>query len=403
MNRLRLAVVVTHPIQYHACLWRALAGEEDIDLRVFYCLDPTLRGVDDQEFDLRVKWDLPLLDGYRSRFFRNLNPSGRWRGFFRYINPGLIAEICLGKYDYIYCHGYRHLTHLSVMIGARLTGKKVIFRGIGYNQGRDQYSLLRRYLLSILYKLPSVCLYIGRMNREYYRSFGVPELRLVHSPHVVDNFYFSRRAEELISEKDRIRARFGIQPGEKVILFCGKFIKKKQPLMLLEAFLKASIGREWVLMMVGEGALKDKLQERGASDPKKKVIFTGFLNQSKISDAYAISEILILPSTAGETWGLTVNEAMNFSCGVIVSDMVGCGPELVEGEAGEIFRYDDMDDLIGKIKRLTSDEKLLRYYQENAKKTISKWGVSEFVIGVRRALSLDIDETEKSECRTSSV
>ncbi len=66
--------------------------------------------------------------------------------------------------------------------------------------------------------------------------------------------------------------------------------------------------------------------------------FTGFLNQTEMWKAYVPADAFVLPSTNGETWGLVTNEAMLFGLPVIVSDQVGCGPDLVvEGETGYVF------------------------------------------------------------------
>ena len=51
-----------------------------------------------------------------------------------------------------------------------------------------------------------------------------------------------------------------------------------------------------------------------------------------------LADDLVLASTNGETWSLVTYEAMLFGLPVIVSDQVGCGPDLVrEGETGFIF------------------------------------------------------------------
>jgi len=57
--------------------------------------------------------------------------------------------------------------------------------------------------------------------------------------------------------------------------------------------------------------------------------FTGFLNQSEISRAYVAADALVLPSDAGETWGLVVNEAMASGLPCIVSEACGCAEDLV--------------------------------------------------------------------------
>ena len=52
-----------------------------------------------------------------------------------------------------------------------------------------------------------------------------------------------------------------------------------------------------------------------------------------------------MPS-ATEPWGLVVNEAMNAGRAMIVSDHVGCGPDLVRnGDNGFVFKAGNVADL----------------------------------------------------------
>jgi glycosyltransferase involved in cell wall biosynthesis len=54
------------------------------------------------------------------------------------------------------------------------------------------------------------------------------------------------------------------------------------------------------------------------------------------------SAAMILPSYR-EPWGLVVNEALSFGCPVVVSDICGCVPELVnEDVTGYSFRAGDV-------------------------------------------------------------
>jgi glycosyltransferase involved in cell wall biosynthesis len=66
--------------------------------------------------------------------------------------------------------------------------------------------------------------------------------------------------------------------------------------------------------------------------------------------------VLVLPSDGGETWGLVVNEAMACGLPAIVSDAVGCAPDLVEdGKTGFTFPLGDCSAL---AERLASMAKL---------------------------------------------
>jgi hypothetical protein len=74
-EKVRLAYLVSHPIQYQAPLLRRIAQEPDIDLTVFYGSDFSVRGCKDEGFGVGVKWDIPLLDGYRYEFLPSLRDN----------------------------------------------------------------------------------------------------------------------------------------------------------------------------------------------------------------------------------------------------------------------------------------------------------------------------------------
>ena len=73
---IRLAYLVSHPIQYQAPLLRRIAQEPGIELTVFFGSDFSVRGYQDEGFGVEVKWDVPLLDGYRYEFLPTLRDNG---------------------------------------------------------------------------------------------------------------------------------------------------------------------------------------------------------------------------------------------------------------------------------------------------------------------------------------
>jgi len=67
----KLAILVSHPIQYQTPLYKLLSKEPEIDLTVLFCSDWGLKTYKDKGFGKEVKWDIPLLDGYKYKFFKN--------------------------------------------------------------------------------------------------------------------------------------------------------------------------------------------------------------------------------------------------------------------------------------------------------------------------------------------
>ena len=71
-KRVKVAYLVSHPIQYQAPLLRRIAQEPDIDLTVFFGSNFSVQEYVDKGFGVDVKWDVPLLDGYRHEFLPSI-------------------------------------------------------------------------------------------------------------------------------------------------------------------------------------------------------------------------------------------------------------------------------------------------------------------------------------------
>src|ERR1700749_3642016 len=76
VKKVRLAYLVSHPIQYQTPLLRRIAQEPDIELTVLFGSDFSVRGYTDDGFGVEVKWDIPLLDGYHYEFLPVIRDTG---------------------------------------------------------------------------------------------------------------------------------------------------------------------------------------------------------------------------------------------------------------------------------------------------------------------------------------
>ena len=71
-----------------------------------------------------------------------------------------------------------------------------------------------------------------------------------------------------------------------------------------------------------------------------------------MSAYYHAADLLVLPSRHGETWGLVVNEALHHGVPVVVSEAVGCAPDLIEpGRTGEVCAADSAPALAEALTR----------------------------------------------------
>ncbi len=392
MKRYKIAFLVSHPIQYLAPLFRELAKEPALDLGAYYCSEEGARLMRDRGFGKEIKWDIPLLDGYRYKFLKNYSPSPSiFSGFFGLMNFGILNEFKKERYDHLIVCGWNYFTYVFAILAAKILRKKVLLRG----ENPLSHELLaqpwKRFIKKILlgyglFKLIDVFLYIGEENKKFYEYYGVPKGRLVFSPYCVENERLIKSYRDLIGRKEALKEELGIPREKVVVLFSGKLIDKKRPLDLLMAYETLTCGNK-ALLYVGDGALASTLLGYVKMKGLKDVYFLGFRNQSEMPKYYSISDILALPSTVGESWGLVVNEAMCFRLPVVVSDLVGCSADLVKkGENGFIFKTGDVPELASRLKALIENPDMRHAMGERSFEIIEKWNYRVDVENLTKAL-----------------
>lgn len=346
----KLAIIVTHPIQYYVPLFQLLA--EHCDLKVFYTWGEEGMGEKfDPDFKRKISWDLPLLNGYTYEVLNNIASDPGSHHFKGVINPEIITRIKEFHPDKLLVYGWSYSSHLKVL--RYFKGKlPIYFRGDSNlldTQGGLK-KIARSLFLRWIYSYIDKALYVGKANKSYYEQFGLKSNQLIFVPHAIDN---ARFAENRTIESDGLRAKLGIKTNEILILFAGKLEAKKDPETLLNAF--AAINRTDIhLLFVGNGELKQSLESKVEEDAShalsmtNRVHFMDFQNQTQIPVIYQACDLFCLPSKGpGETWGLAVNEAMAAGKAVLVADKVGCHLDLVNSSNG--FTFD-----AGNEKKLSS-------------------------------------------------
>ena len=385
-QRIRVAHLVTHPIQYFAPLYRELARRPEIDLTVYYYSDFSLRGFTNKDFNQEIEWDIPLLGGYKYR----LCPSAAGRtseGLSRKPNWDLLAELVRERYDAIWVMSYASTNAVLARIAALVQGIPILFRDdttLLITRPAWKRAIKQMILRPFLYGAWG--LFVGEENKRYWAHYGIPERRLYFTPHCVDNSYFQNKAKELLPRKSEMRRRFGITDDAPVIFYCGKFTEIKQVLMLLSAYEKIRKSIPCWLLLAGDGPLRPAIEDQVHQNATPGVLMPGFLNQTELPLAYAASDLLALPSIS-ETCGLVVNEAMNFCLPIVVSDRVGCAPDLVKsGWNGFVFPHQDVDALSDALGRLIKDEKMRREFGLRSLDRVAGYGVEACADGIVSAL-----------------
>lgn len=384
----RLAIFVTHPIQYFAPLWRRLAAARNLNLVVHFFSDHSVAGRLDSGFGVDVAWDTPLLSGYEHRFLSRNADLSKPRSVAIRRPTRLLAE---GGFDAVLIHGYTYKFERQVVTAARRLGIRTVLRGEltdEHRTGRTASRFLKDAYLRWFYRqIDSFCC-IGESARRHLQHKNIALERIFSSPYSVDSELFEQQYHT--HDRQRCRRALDIADDQFVLIFSGKLIPRKAPLLLLDAIHGLRCLDRTVLIILGDGPLRDKVREQ-AGALTCRTIMPGFVNQSGLGAFYRAADVFVFPSNA-ETWGLVANEAMHFALPVVVSSNVGCRHDLVEeGVTGLVFPTGDCAALTRCIERCADEPALVRRMGQNAQQRIAGYSVDESAKGIIRALGIPAD------------
>jgi glycosyltransferase involved in cell wall biosynthesis len=340
MRRARLAVVASHPIPYQAPLFARLAKDERLSLMVFFGDDYGVRprrswwGVDD------FVWDGDLASNYPHVFLPNWARRPDASSFLGKLNPGLVPAVLRFRPDAVLLTGYASLYHLLGIAASQLGGARKLYVSDASQPAPPGWrGTVKHAILSRLYGRMDRILVIGARSREHYRSYGVPDAKMVWSPYSVGNARFRAQSERLHGRRAELRAEFGVPVDATCVSCVGRLSPEKNVAELVRGV--AGLPRGF-LLVAGSGPLAADLTALAERLLPGRHRFAGFLNQDRLAEVYAAADVMALCSTF-EPWGLVLNEAMNFGLPLVVSDRVGAGPDLVTaGETGFVYPLGDV-------------------------------------------------------------
>jgi glycosyltransferase involved in cell wall biosynthesis len=386
---LRLAFVASHPVPYHVPTYRELACRSEIELEVLFTHDHGVRETFDVGFGRAVQFDVPLLEGYRYRFPRNLAPRPGLT-FTGQIHPELPAAVARGDYDAVVVHGYQSASTLGALLAPRSRRTRVLLRGesILANPKRSLTKrVAKQILLRALFAKIDHFLAIGTLSREYFEAYGVSSERITVAPYTVDNSYFQQKSSAARRDPAAARRKLGLPADRLIFLYCSKVIAHKRPLDVLHAFAKARSAAPAALVYVGDGeqmsALRLEIRKLRLED---EVFVLGFRNQSDLPEIYGACDVFIQASER-EPWGMVVNEAMACGMAVCASDQVGSARDLVRGN-GAIFPVGDVDRLAQLLEGWARDPDAVARMKRASEALIQGWSAKQTADGVLSGLQL---------------
>ncbi|HSI56041.1 MAG TPA: glycosyltransferase family 1 protein [Ideonella sp.] len=193
--------------------------------------------------------------------------------------------------------------------------------------------------------------------RRNLTDYGFRNIALVARGVDTALFHPARRSEEL-------RRRWGVGPGDLVVLHVGRLAPEKNLGTLAQAFdaiRQVQPGAR--LVLVGDGPSRKELEQRCPG-----AVFAGMRHGDDLAAHYASGDLFVFPSVT-ETYGNVTPEAMASGLPVLAYDYAAASQLVRPTLNGMLARFGNMDDFVRLAASLGQDRDALRAMGDQARRT----------------------------------
>ena len=372
MSKLRFGVVTTHPTQHHSPLFRYISEDPGVHVKAFYLTDHGVRRSLDPGFNAQFAWDIDLIGGYEHEFLEPGMTLDRF-GFRESDTNQIVGRLEDFEPHVIWIHGYGQRFLWRAMMWARKRASMLYFGDSELIHGRPLVTrLVKRALLPWFFGHCDLILTIGDNNEDYYRSYGVPNDKMLRGAYPIDAQRFAEVGRSMTPEtRAAVRARFGIPENAFVAATSGKLEPRKRPIDVVESLSHLPKGdRPFHALLIGEGRLREDIEDAArALGLEEQVHITGFVNQTEMPESLACADVLVMASDM-DPHPLAISEALPLGLPIIASDRVGCVGDSDTARPGfntVVYPCGDPRALSRAILELASNSQLHERYSQSSR------------------------------------
>ncbi len=353
MSALRLAVVVSHPIQYYAPLWRALAAAPGVDAHVIFATRVGLDKTYDAEMKTSLAWATDLTGGYAHEFLPEAAAFARTG--FHLDNPSVGAALAKFRPDAVILHGYGSKTLLRALFWCkRHRVRALLMANSSGHLARGFRRRLKALVMPLLLRRYDAALTMGDRSEAHLAALGFPAKRMFRTPTMMDEMFWRARRERPALWAET-RAGLGLSEDAFVVLAAAKLSPRKR----IGDLIAAAAGLGVTLLIAGDGEAREALQ-RQAAELGVDARFLGFVNIDRLPSLYAAADVFAHPAE-NEPYGMVAVEAAIVGLPLIfTADTGAVGPTAIArpDENALVYPCGDVAALAACLRRLRDDPAL---------------------------------------------
>ena len=204
---------------------------------------------------------------------------------------------------------------------------------------------------------------VSEDEREHAISIGVPPASIAVVPNGI--------APPSLSDREAVRAEFGIEADANVVGFVGRLFAQKAPHVLIQAFAECA-GRhpQAILAIVGDGPLRESLEQLatdlGVSD---QIRWLGSQNGQQAMPAF---DLFVL-SSHYEGMPYVLLEAAHAGLPIVTTRVSGASSVVCDDENGFTVNPGDVHKMGEAIDKLLSDAEMRSQFSSASRLRAGEW------------------------------
>jgi len=378
---IRVAAVFPEPTPYRAPLLDRIAALPDVDLTVIYAADTVAR----RTWRVEPK--------HRAVFLRGLRIPGAPRVLHHDypFTPGIVRALAESRPEVVVVSGWSTFAAQAAITWCRIKDVPYVLVAESHDEGprAGWRRSVKGAVVPTVVQDASGVLVTGTLARNSMISRGAAPERVRVFANTIDVEGFGERADRLASQRPELRAQFGADPEDVVVLSVARLVPEKGLDTLIRA-ISAADDHHFVLVLAGDGPERDALG-RLAGELDVRVVFAGDAAWEKIVEVYVAADVFALLSER-EPWAVVVNEAAACGLPLVLSDRVGAAHDLLrDGENGVLVPAGDVKAAATALRALAGDPDLRRAQGARSRELARDWGygpsVEGFLAAVREAVA----------------
>jgi glycosyltransferase involved in cell wall biosynthesis len=364
---MKLLIITNIPTPYRIVFFNTLfnALEKSGDkLKVLYCANSE----PDRHWDIELnqqEYDYVVLKGVHY-YFKN---------YFIHFNPSVIRETNKFKPDIIlYAGSWNMLTLIYNLIYGKCLNKK--WKSFFWSEGHEDSVLYNRGIVPkvrnlVMKKFNGFAVPNQRSEDYLFNVLKIKKKPIVMLPNTVDGSFYMK--PEVWTEFDsiRVKIKYKLPQNSKLCIQVGQLEDRKSPreLMMFWENISKDIKENYILVLVGEGVLKNELIDYLKIKKISDIYILGSQPKENVRELLFASEIFVL-LTKNDPNPLTLIEASFASLPIITTRYAGNCKEIVEeGKNGFVLEKINnvlFVDALTKLKIMSNNGDLGEISRQNA-------------------------------------